>query len=77
VILFALLAVPLSLRVEQTQSVALPAVQAALVLFLFLTAREYAPRFASLDSLAALVVPWFVLTLFFAFGGWSLARVHR
>jgi lipopolysaccharide export system permease protein len=77
VILFALLAVPLSLRVEQTRSVALPAVQAALVLFLFLTAREYVPRFARMDSLAAFVAPWFVLTLFFAFGGWRLARVPR
>jgi lipopolysaccharide export LptBFGC system permease protein LptF len=77
VILFALLAVPLSLRVEQTQSVALPAVQAALILFLFLTAREYAPRFASLGSLVAPLAPWFVLTLFFAFGVWRLARVPR
>jgi lipopolysaccharide export system permease protein len=77
VILFALLAVPLSLRVEQTRSVALPAVQAALVLFLFLTAREYVPRFARMDSLAAFVAPWFVLILFFAFGGWRLARVPR
>jgi lipopolysaccharide export system permease protein len=77
VILFAVLAVPLSLRVEQTQSVALPAVEAALVLFLFLTAREYVPRFASLGSLAAPAAPWIVLTLFFAFGGWRLARVPR
>jgi len=77
VILFALLAVPLALRVEYTQSVALPAVQAALVLFLFLMAREYAPRFASLGSLTASLAPWFVLTLFFAFGVWRLARVPR
>jgi len=77
VILFALLAVPLSLRVEQTQSIALPAVQAALILFLFLTAREYAPRFAALGSLATSLAPWLVLTGFFAFGGWRLARVPR
>jgi lipopolysaccharide export LptBFGC system permease protein LptF len=77
VILFALLAVPLSLRVEQTRSIALPAVQAALILFLFLTAREYAPRFATLGSPAALLAPWLVLTVFFAFGGWRLARVPR
>jgi lipopolysaccharide export system permease protein len=77
VILFALLAVPLALRVEQTQSIALPAVQAALILIVFLTAREYAPRFASLGSLAASLAPWFVLTAFFAFGAWRLARVPR
>jgi lipopolysaccharide export system permease protein len=77
VILFALLAVPLSFRVEHTQSVALPAVQAALILFLFLMAREYVPRFAGLGSLAASLAPWFVLTLFFAYGIWSLARVPR
>lgn len=77
VILFALLAVPLSLRVEQTQNIALPAVQAALVLFLFLTVREYAPRFANPGSPAASLAPWFALTLFFAFGAWRLARVPR
>ncbi len=77
VILFALLAVPLSLRAEQTQNIALPAVQAALILILFLTAREYVPRFATLGSLAASLAPWFVLTAFFAFGAWRLARVPR
>jgi lipopolysaccharide export system permease protein len=77
VILFALLAVPLSLRVEHTQSVALPAVQAALILFLFLMAHEYVPRFAGLGSLSAALAPWFVLTLFFAFGAWRLARAPR
>ncbi len=76
-ILFALLAVPLALLVEQTRSIALPAVQAALILFLFLTAREYAPRFASPGSPEASLVPWLVLTLFFAFGAWRLARVPR
>jgi lipopolysaccharide export LptBFGC system permease protein LptF len=73
VILFALLAVPLSLRVEQTRSIAIPAVEAALLLFLFLITREYVPRFAGLGYLA----PWFVLTLFFAFGVWRLARIPR
>ena len=77
VILFALLAIPLSLRVEQTQSVAIPAVQAVLVLLLFLTAREYVPRFASGGSVAASFAPWFVLTPFFAFAAWRLARVPR
>jgi lipopolysaccharide export system permease protein len=77
VILFALLAVPLSLRVEHTQSVALPAVQAALILFLFLMAHEYVPRFAGLGSLSAAFAPWIVLTLFFAYGAWRLARAPR
>lgn len=77
VILFALLAVPLALRVEQTQSVALPAVQAALILFIFLTAHEYVPRFAGLNSPSAAFAPWFVLMLFFAYGAWRLARSPR
>jgi len=77
VVLFALLAVPLSLRVEETRSIALPAVQAALVLLVFLTAREYAPRFASPETLTASLAPWIVLTAFFAFGAWRLARVPR
>jgi lipopolysaccharide export LptBFGC system permease protein LptF len=77
VILFALLAVPLSLSVEQTRSVALPAVQAALVLFIFLSAREYVPRFATVGSPAAILAPWLVLTFFFAFGAWRLVRVPQ
>jgi lipopolysaccharide export system permease protein len=77
VILFALLAIPLSLRIEQTQSVALPAVQAVFLLFLFLMAREYVPRFASLGAVAAALAPWLVLTPFFAFGAWRLARIPR
>jgi lipopolysaccharide export LptBFGC system permease protein LptF len=77
VILFALLAVPLSLSVEQTRSIALPAVQAALVLFFFLSAREYVPRFATVGSPAAILAPWLVLTFFFAFGAWRLVRVPQ
>jgi lipopolysaccharide export system permease protein len=77
VILFALLAIPVSLRIEHTQSIALPAVQAVLLLFLFLTAREYVPRFASLGAVAASFAPWLVLTPFFAFGAWRLARIPR
>jgi hypothetical protein len=48
-----------------------------LVLLFFLTAREYAPRFASPGTLTASLAPWIVLTAFFAFGAWRLARVPR
>jgi lipopolysaccharide export LptBFGC system permease protein LptF len=77
VVLFALLAVPLALRVEQTQSIAFPAVQAALILFVFLMAQEYVPTFASGGSLPAPVAPWLVIALFLIFGTWRLSRVPR
>lgn len=73
VLLFALLAVPLGLRVEQTRSLALPALQGVVVLFAFLLAREYGASFTSGGSLGA-VAPWLVVLAFAGFGGLQLAR---
>jgi lipopolysaccharide export system permease protein len=75
VLLFALLAVPLGLRVEQTRSLALPALQGVLVLFAFLLAREYGASFTAGGALGAFA-PWAVLLAFAAFGGVQLARAE-
>lgn len=75
VLLFALLAVPLGLRVEQTRSLALPALQGVIVLFGFLLAREYGASFTAGGPLGAFA-PWAVLLAFAAFGGAQLARAE-
>jgi lipopolysaccharide export system permease protein len=73
VLLFALLAVPLGLRVEQTRSLALPALQGVVVLFAFLLAREYGASFTAGGPVGAFA-PWLVLAVFAGFGGLQLAR---
>jgi len=73
VLLFALLAVPLALRVERTKSLAAPAVQGVGILFVFLLAREYAAAFASSD-VSAVALPWLVILVFAGFGLVQLAR---
>lgn len=77
VVLFAVLAVPLGLRVELTRNLAVPALQGVAVLFVFLLAREYGASFSRHGALAAAVVPWTVLGVFFAWGSLQLARVPR
>ena len=77
VLLFAVLAVPLALSVEQTRSLARPALQGVGLIFGFLLIREYSARFGARADLAAAVVPWLVMISFFAFGGWRLTRVAR
>ena len=76
-ILFALPAIPLGLRVESTRTMALPALQGVAVLFVFLMAREYGMSFSRHGAVSAAVVPWAVLALFFAAGGFQLARAPQ
>jgi len=76
-VLFAVLALPLALKVEVTRSLALPALQGVAVLFVFLLAREYGLSFSRHSALSAALVPWAVLAVFFAWGGFQLARVPR
>ncbi|MBW2243178.1 MAG: LptF/LptG family permease [Deltaproteobacteria bacterium] len=77
VILFALLAVPLGLSVEQTRSLAMPALQGVGLLFVFLILREYSASFGARGELSAALAPWLTLLIFFALGGWRLSRVHQ
>jgi LPS export ABC transporter permease LptG len=78
VVVFVLLAVPLALRAEQTRTLALPALQGVLVLFLLLSAREYGASFALQQGpVPAMWAPWLVLALFAGWGAWRLARAER
>jgi len=77
VILFALLAVPLALSVEQSRSLARPALQGVAVLFVFLLAREYGQGLVVHTNRAAAVVPWAIIALFFLWGTYRLRRVPR
>lgn len=76
-VLFAVLALPLGLRVETTRNLALPALQGVGILFVFLLAREYGMSFSRHGALSAAIVPWTVLVVFLAWGGFQLARVPR
>ena len=77
VLLFAMLAVPLALMVEQTKSLAMPALQGVAVIFIFLILREYSASFGARGVLSAALAPWMTLGVFFAYGGWRLSRVHQ
>jgi lipopolysaccharide export system permease protein len=76
VLLFALLAVPLALRVERTRSLALPALEGVVVLFAFLLAREYGASFAAASATAAGAAPWLIVLAFAALGALQLSRVE-
>jgi lipopolysaccharide export system permease protein len=75
-LLFALLAVPLALRVESTRSLALPALEGVVTLFLFLLVREYGANFSSVSTTAASAAPWLILLFFAGVGGLQLSRVE-
>jgi lipopolysaccharide export system permease protein len=74
---FALLAVPLGLRVEQTKSLARPALHGAILVFLFYTVREYGSTLALQGVTPPAVTFWSILALFGGVGLWQLARVPR
>jgi lipopolysaccharide export system permease protein len=76
VLLFALLAVPLGLRVERTKSLALPALEGVVILFFFLIAREYGAGFASASATTAALAPWAIVAAFAGLGFFQLARVE-
>jgi lipopolysaccharide export LptBFGC system permease protein LptF len=77
VFLFVLLALPLGLRVEQTRSMALPALQGVVAIFLFIMVREYGGTLATQGVTSAVATPWFILAAFLAYGAFELWRVPR
>jgi len=77
VLVFTLLAVPLGLRVEQTRTLALPALEGVVLLFLFLSFREYGAALVPNGSTAQALVPWAVVALFGSYGALRLARVPQ
>lgn len=77
VLLFVALAVPLGLRVEETKSLAVPALQGVVLLILFFFARNFGSTLAAESVLPAAATPWTILALFAGYAGWRLARVPR
>ena len=77
VILFALLAIPLALSVEQTKSLAMPALQGVGILVGFMLVREYGTRFATLSGLAGAFAPWVIVGAFLLFATWRISRIPR
>jgi lipopolysaccharide export system permease protein len=77
VLLFALIAVPLGLRVEQTRSLSLPALEGVIVLFLFLSLREYGTSLAPEAGLSAAAALWGIVGLFSGYGTWQLLRAPQ
>ncbi len=76
VVLFAVLGLPLGMRVEQTRSLALPALEGVVVLFVFVSLREYGSNLVPAGISPALA-PWGVVGLFYSYGVWQLSRVHQ
>jgi lipopolysaccharide export system permease protein len=75
--LFALLAIPLGLRVERTRSMALPALQGVVAVFLFIMVRRYGATLAGEGVTPAVATPWAILVAFLAIGAAALWRVPR
>jgi len=75
--LFALMALPLGMRVEETRSLALPAVLGVGVVAAFWVTRSVAATLAGEGALPAPLVPWLVLAIFGAAGAVALARTPR
>lgn len=77
VLLFVLLAIPLGLRVEDSKSLAVPALQGVALAALYLFARGLASTFASQGVTPPAASIWIVFVAFLGFGVWRLVRVPR
>ena len=77
VLLFALLAIPLALAVEQSRSLAASALFGIVILGVFYTSRTTADMFAASGFAFAIVSPWVILTSFAGYGVWQLHRAPR
>jgi lipopolysaccharide export system permease protein len=75
--LFALLAIPLALRVERIRSLALPALQGVALVFAFIMVREYGGTLATEGVTSAAATPWMILAAFTLYGAVALWRVPR
>ncbi len=76
-LLFVLLAIPLGLRVEESKSLAVPALQGVALAALYLFARGVASTLASQGVTPPAASIWIVLVAFLGFGTWRLLRVPR
>lgn len=77
VLLFAWLAIPLGLRVEQTRSLAAPALQGVVLIVAFFFLRNLGDTLASQGATPAAGTPWAILASFAALAAWQLRQVPR
>ena len=77
VLLFALLAIPLALAVEQSRSLAASALYGIVILGIFYTSRTTADMFAAGGFASAVISPWVILTAFAGYGVWQLHQIPR
>jgi lipopolysaccharide export system permease protein len=75
VFLLALLAIPFALKVEQTRSLAVPALQGVAVLLVYWSFRSGGALLGTSNPGAAFTAPWLVLLAFLGLGAWRYARV--
>jgi LPS export ABC transporter permease LptG len=77
VLLFAALAIPLGLAVEQSRSLAAGALHGIVITGLFFTLRSIASMLGAAGFAAATLSPWFLLTSFAGYGAWRFTCVSR
>jgi LPS export ABC transporter permease LptG len=77
VLLLAMLAIPLALRVEQTRSLGQPALLGVGAVAAFFLVRNVGVTLAAEGVLPPAAAPWLVLMLFAGLGVWSFARIPR
>ncbi len=77
VVLFSLLAVPIGLRVEQTRSLAAPALHGVLILAAFYAVRNAGHTLAAGGAVPPTAMPWLVLSIFAGYGAWLFVRIPR
>ena len=77
ILLFALLAIPLALAVEQSRSLAASALYGIVILGIFYTSRTTADMFTASGFASTVISPWVILTAFGGYGVWQLYRIPR
>jgi lipopolysaccharide export system permease protein len=75
-LVFVLLAVPLALRVERTRSLAVPALQGVVAVFLFFMVSQYGGTLAT-QGVTSAATPWVILAGFAAYGAVQWWRAPR
>jgi lipopolysaccharide export system permease protein len=74
VLLFALLAIPIGMAVEQSRSLAVAALQGVAIIAIFYGVLTTTAIMAAGGIAAAIPSPWILLALFGGYGAWRLAR---
>ncbi len=77
IFLFALLAVPLSLRVEETKSLATPALQGVVLVAIYWFLENIAEDLTSRGAIQSGILPWLLILTFAAIGAWRIRVAPR